>query len=186
MRAENGDLVRKARHETENVVRRRAFCELLPPLDLLLERSRQRLDGLDATKRAAREDGRRLVASEEADETLCLGAATLVERPQTVVALPLLRLAGPRVPDEQDRHPSSPPPWITSRCGVPVSRASSTRPETPPSLGAGAVPAPRRAVPPRTRRGFPAGRRALPESACSPRPRLDAPRGRPAAPWPAR
>lgn len=76
--------------------------QLLTLLDLDPARFRERLDGLNATHRRARDDSLEVVLSQQADELTGLTQAARVERPQPIVSLPLVALAGAGMADEQD------------------------------------------------------------------------------------
>src|SRR5206468_958034 len=65
---------------------------------------RERLDRLDAAPRRARVDLEDPIGLEQRDEVTRLRPAALVERPLAVRPLPLVAMAGPGVPHEQERH----------------------------------------------------------------------------------
>ena len=84
-------------------VRREPFVEL----DLEPPRLGQRLDRLDAAQVRAGEDAVDREPGEGVDEGVSLLSASIVDRPDAVVSLPLLAIAGAGVPMEKEAHTSS-------------------------------------------------------------------------------
>lgn len=102
MRAEDGrlgtDLFREGEH--------RAFAGALGQLVAVLERdaelARQRLDRLAAADVRTRVDPVDGVPAEDVGEPLSLLVTLLVERPEPIVAVPLLALPGDGMTDEEN------------------------------------------------------------------------------------
>src|SRR4051812_48193030 len=99
--ARNGRRRQKGLHKLGAGRILKLFTERIVEVDLDPDRARQRLDGLDAAHVRARHDPIDLEATKERDERCRLLAAALVERPQPVVAVPLVGVARPRVSNEE-------------------------------------------------------------------------------------
>ena len=84
-----------------------ALFEPLVQLHLQPERSGQRLDRLDAADIRAREDTPQTERPQERDEIGRLPAPARIERPQTVVVLPVEAVSGRGMAKQDARHSCS-------------------------------------------------------------------------------
>src|SRR5262249_6520867 len=92
------------REEPERFVGTGALREQVAPLQLQRARRRERHDRVDTADVRARDDAAELLPVELSDKGLRLTAAALVQRPQGVVVVPVLAVAGRRMADEVDDH----------------------------------------------------------------------------------
>ena len=107
------------------------LAELLAALDLESPRAGERLHGLNAAQIGARQHSIDGKAPQQTDKSSGLSATSVVQRAETVVALPVAALARPGVPDEEDQGDSttarSPSQVRSSSAAASVTqRASST------------------------------------------------------------
>ena len=80
------------------------LAQLVPNVELEVPGRCQRPDGLDAAPGGAGQDRFELERCEQLDQGACVTAASLVERPLSVVSHPGGAVTGPRVANQEERH----------------------------------------------------------------------------------